>query len=419
MWMLFLERMLSVLADGGVLSVVLPSGLLTNKGASKLRKMIISMKNIATVEFENRKKIFSGVDSRLKFVLITIQKIAPTDKIQAAFYQHDVSVLDYEHRLESINIPTALIKSISPESMAIPEFRTAEDINITEYVYRTHGRVKDGLDNGRYTIEFSRELDRTNDSRLFRRDGAGWPLVEGKNFHQFMHNYERPEFTVYKNLGLDKLKTKKVYGSLNNEIHDSYRLACRSVASSTNMRTMISCIYPPRAFFAHSVFLAVLHSNSKPFLGNTYYEKILYLQAIFNSFTFDYLLRLQTSTNLSFFIINNMPIPLRSDTALAKKLIKLSKRTTFINHKYDDIANALNFNIKKITKHERVLLIAEMDAVAAHCFMLTRTQYEHILSTYDFTEKLDYDTNAWDDTQFRGLQNEVKKHALTYYDTVV
>jgi hypothetical protein len=40
------------------------------------------------------------------------------------------------------------------------------------------------------------ELNRTRDSDLLRTDGKGWPLIEGKNFHQFMPDYEKPEYSV-------------------------------------------------------------------------------------------------------------------------------------------------------------------------------------------------------------------------------
>ena len=31
---------------------------------------------------------------------------------------------------------------------------------------------------------------------LFKTDNSGWPLLEGKNFHQFLPDYEKPIFSV-------------------------------------------------------------------------------------------------------------------------------------------------------------------------------------------------------------------------------
>ena len=249
MWKLFLERMLSIVAEGGILSIVLPYGILTNEGATELRNEIFNKEIIAVYEFENRNGIFPEVHRAYKFVLLLIKNTKPTPLFHAAFYLHNINALLAKSETEKIlEIPTSLIRAVSPTDMAIPEFRTREDVSILEFLYRRHGRVGDGLDNGRYTIDFVRELDRTNDSGLFRRDGRGWPLVEGKNFHQFIHDYTEPEFSVLKEDGLARTKRIKIYGTMNTQLHESYRLVYRKVASSTNMRTMISCIIPPNAF---------------------------------------------------------------------------------------------------------------------------------------------------------------------------
>ena len=162
MWKLFLERMLSVVDDGGMLAVVLPSGILTNAGATELRKALLNMQIIALCEFENRKKIFPEVDSRFKFVLIVVRRLKATSTFPAIFYQHEHTILDKRLIQKFLDIPIGLIHTISPSNMAIPEFRSSEDVAILASIYGRHGRVCDGLDNGRYTIEFVREFDRTN-----------------------------------------------------------------------------------------------------------------------------------------------------------------------------------------------------------------------------------------------------------------
>ena len=66
MWKLFLERMLSVVDDGGMLAVVLPSGILTNAGATELRKALLNMQilkiyaNLKTGKEKSSKKCDSS-----------------------------------------------------------------------------------------------------------------------------------------------------------------------------------------------------------------------------------------------------------------------------------------------------------------------------------------------------------------------
>ena len=57
MWKLFLERMMGLLAEGGMLAVVVPSAILTNEGAKDLRKAMLKMKMVSMYEFENAKNL--------------------------------------------------------------------------------------------------------------------------------------------------------------------------------------------------------------------------------------------------------------------------------------------------------------------------------------------------------------------------
>ena len=419
MWKLFLERMMSVVADGGVLSVVLPSGILTNAGATALRKAMLGMRIISMYEFENRKKIFSAVDSRFKFVLLTLQKVKPADTFHAIFYQHDYDVLTKQTDLPLLDISVELIKNISPESMAIPEFRTSEDVAILASVYGRHGRVRDGLDNGRYTIEFTREINRGGDSDLFQTDGQGWPMIEGKNMHQFAPYFTTPDFTIAKDDGLKQISTVKIYKNFHHQIHKSCQLIYRYVASSTNMRTMISCIVPPERFFADSTVVITLHDKFVPIFDRIYYNNILYLVALFNSFTFDYLIRIKTSMNLSLFIVKSIAIPTSTTADLAQKIIQYAAKLSLQSSEFSNMAESLSIPIKEFTNIEKIEIAAELDAMIAHHYGLTRNQYKHILSTFSFkNNKLDIETSLTNITHLHAFQNNVSQRALHYYDAI-
>ena len=93
MWRLFLERMMGLVTEGGMLAVVVPSGILTNEGAKGLRKAMLKMRIVSIYEFENRRKIFPEVDSRYKFILLTAANTTPQSDFEAAFYLHDIASL--------------------------------------------------------------------------------------------------------------------------------------------------------------------------------------------------------------------------------------------------------------------------------------------------------------------------------------
>ena len=422
MWKLFLERMMGLVTEGGMLAVVVPSGILTNEGAKDLRKAMLKMRIVSIYGFENRRKIFPEVDSRYKFILLTASNTTPQSDFEAAFYLHDVASLHGKTEKDKfLSMPIDLIRLTSPDMFAISEVRSRKDVEILNQVYSKHACVKDGLDNGKYTIGFVRELDRTNDSRLFRRDGKGWPLIEGKNFHQFVPDYSKSEFTILPEEGLNKTKTRKNYKNKNNEIHESFRLSFRDVARSTDIRTMISCILPPRRFFSNKSPLVIIQHHNNPILNNIYNKKILYLAAIFNSMVFDYLIRLKTNTTLNFFIVEGIALPKNTESKLAQKIIKLSSMLTIQNQDFSNMAKNLQLNVKKLTIQQRIKITAELDALVAHHYRLNRNHYEHILSTFkpkkqnsefnDFTE--------WNDGAIHALNYEVKDQALKSYDNTI
>ena len=419
MWKLFLERMMGLLAEGGMLAVVVPSAILTNEGAKDLRKAMLGMKMVSMYEFENRKRVFPEVHASYKFVLLTSSNSKSAPNFRAAFYLHDIASLDGKVEWEKfLTMPMELIQLTSPDILAIPEVRNRKDVDILNHVYKRHTCVRDGLDNGKYTIGFIREIDRTNDSRLFRRDGRGWPLVEGKNFHQYVPDYRQSEFTVLPKDGLQRTKRVSQYKTKTKEIHELSRLAFRGVASATNIRTMISCILPPHRFFSDTSQLVLVHYNNNLLLNNEHNKKILYLAAIFNSMVFDYLIRLKSNTRMNFFIVNAIAIPQDTRSNLARKIVELSATLTIQNEDFVEMAKSLQFKVKKLSLQQRIKTVAEIDALVAHHYGLERNQYEYILSTFRPKRQnsdLD-DTAEWSDNTVHAINYKVKKQALNFYD---
>ena len=418
MWKLFLERMLSVMSPGGVLSVVLPSGILTNEGATDLRKYVLGMEIIAMYEFENQKAIFN-IHRSYKFVMLVIRKSEPKMTFPAAFYLHDILALKNKtERNKMLKIPVKMIHDVSPDTLAIPEFRSPEDVDTMAAIYASNGRVGDGLDNGRYTIDFAQEINRSSDSEMFRRDGKGIALIEGKNFHQFIHDYTQPKFTILEEDGLDRVSNIAVYKNMNKSIYNSYRLTYRDVASATNMRTMIACIVPPKKFFANTSRLIIISKNDIPILNEKYYTNILYLVGVLNSLTFDYIIRMKTQMHLQFSIVKNTAIPTNASSTMSQKIINCAAKLTFQNKEYLKMAKNCGMPIEELDVKTRIHIMTKLDALVAHSYNLNREQYKHIISTFRFKKNTvsDEPHAKWSDAQLHAIYNAVQHQALKYYD---
>ena len=194
-WALFLERALGLIAKNGTLAIILPSGIVANEGTTLLRKSILQKRIRAFYEFENNKGIFAAIDRRYKFLLLVADDINSSEDFRAAFYLRNVESLKGETEKEKfVSLSKDFIRLVSPTTYSIPEIRTPMDIRICEELYKRHPLLGNGCDGWTFTI--MRELHKTESAKLFRTNGKGWPLIEGKNFGQFIPDYEKQSFTI-------------------------------------------------------------------------------------------------------------------------------------------------------------------------------------------------------------------------------
>ena len=126
-------------------------------------------------------------------------------------------------------ISKQMIRRISQDTFQIPEVGSRElgildkmSDNVTLY----------SESDGGWRVALSSGFNRTNDAGLFKDSGRGWPVLEGKNIHQFNHGFARPEFTATMSAGLKRERKKRVYGSDSRKFYHSLRLAFRRVARS-------------------------------------------------------------------------------------------------------------------------------------------------------------------------------------------
>jgi hypothetical protein len=308
----FAEVMRDALAPTGRLGVIVPTGIATDD-TTKLffGDCVTNRRLVSLYDFENAEKLFPGVDSRMKFCLLTLA--GPTGGVAAAefafFARQAADLADPERRFTLSPEDLALI---NPNTKTAPVFRSRRDAELTKRIYRTVPvLVRDGDPAGNpWGIEYQRMFDMTNDSHLFRsaddlaaegatlhgnvwvRGDQRWlPLYEGRLGHQFNHRFvtnsssgevdlsegERcdPRFVVQPAVwvaeGLFAARlTRRVHGS-------ATLLGFRRVARNTDERTTIAALLPP-APASYGWILTVGPATSE----------LALLGAVYNSFCFDY-----------------------------------------------------------------------------------------------------------------------------------
>ena len=434
LYKLFIERCYHLLRSGGHCGIVVPSSLYTDLGAKGLRELLFDSTRIEGLfGFENRKAIFDGVHRSFKFVVLTFEKLAPqrvqqageqnasappddllaptrdhgTKRFPAAFMRVDVEDLARFPEQEALWLDVDLIRRLSPDAVAIKEFKSALDVQIAQKML-SQPMLGDRLDKG-WQLRLEREFHMTDDSSLYKTSpGKGrLPLWEGKQFHQFDADFTEPQYWLDPSDACEALRAPRLRALarrfkamgiggdpdpkrivLN---HTSTRLAFRDVARNTDERTMIATVLPPGRVCPHTVTLEqvyvdeIVNGENVSIPGVNAWQR-LYLVAVFNSFVFDWLLRLSVTAHLSFFFIYNSPVPrLHAGDDLFDLLSKRAARLTCTTREFDAFARGVG-----LSGHEdgatgvvdRARLRAEIDGLVAHLYALSEEEFVHILGTF-------------------------------------
>ena len=416
LWQLVLERMLGLVSEGGVISVLVPSQILSNTGSALMRKRILDTDIRQMYVFENRKKIFP-IDSRYRFLLLTIQDTEGPDTFKAGFYLHNLASLntDRSEPDKFHDMSKEVICKVSPDTLQIPEAPRAY-LDVLSKISE-HNTLGSESHSG-WSVAFSRGFDRTNDAELLKEKRRGWPVLQGKNIHQFNHNFTRPEFVASMSDGLSREKRKRVYKGKSRQFYHSYRLAFRAISRSTDMRTIIAAIIPQRKFYTNSMRGIVLTRNRTFEDGNDYNRHTAYLCGILNSMSFDFAARSKVQMNTSTVIRSiNIPSRLHYD-----EIAELAAMISVGSDEFEGFAESIRIDNVQLTPPERIRTTAKLDALVAHAYDLTRNEYQIILDSFKFTENHTLLEAEYVDFNYskvlKQFYGEVRKLAPQYYDDI-
>lgn len=376
LYKLFLEQCFNLLRSGGECGIVIPSSIYNDLGAKQLREMLFNHTQVTGLFcFENRNGIFEDVHRSFKFVVLTFEKGGTTEEFPAAFMRHDVQDLQKFPGSESINISLDFLRRLSPDSLSVTEFKGENEFIIAEKIFKFPLLGKNI--NDKWNISFSREFHMTDDKDLFKHYIKGrLPLYEGKMIHQFTHEYSEARYWIDEDEGRKALLGKSKSDTGQKLDYQNYRFAYRSIASSTNIRTLIGTIIPPNVFCGNSLNIAVLNDNKYAIL----------ICAILNSFCVDFILRQMVSANINMFYIYQLPVPrLTEGDKFFNDIVEHAAKLICTTPEFDELAQevGLESHQEGITDEtKRAKLRAEVDGIIAHLYNLTEDEFHYILSTF-------------------------------------
>ncbi len=421
LYKLFAEQCYNLLRPGGLCGIIIPSGIYNDLGTKQLRELLFTQAKVDTLlGLSNERYIFEGVHHGFRLCLLTFSKGGQTNAFRAAFRINPREAVAPEELEAFLNtedehptLSVSLIRKLSPDSLSVMEFKSELDTQIAQTILRWPllGEKIEGA----WRLHLSNEFHMTNDSQLFKTSpGKGrLPLYEGKMFHQFDHHHAEPKYwliekearTELLNSRLAKIKRILKEAKLDAEVsegdlrldYETCRIAFRDVSASTNERTMIATVLPPRVFCPHTVSLegvfedAIVSGELKLNEALLTPAEQLFAVTIFNSFVMDYMIRQRVTGHVSFFYVYQLPVPrlIAKDSAFAP-IVQRAAKLICTTPEFDELAKevGLGSHKKGVTDTAgRAKLRAELDGLVANLYGLTEEEFAHILGTFPLVEE--------------------------------
>ena len=442
LYSLFVERAMTLVKPDGMVGLLTPSGIASDKTAARFFKGVATGGRLrALYDFENRRTrydlppFFPDVDSRFKFCAFVASPSPVEDPARCAFYLHSVAELDDPER--RFPLTAAEFAHVNPNTGTAPIFRSRRDAKLTTAIYSRLPVLVDRSLGGEvktWPVKYSNMFHMTNDSGLFRtreeleeKEGAylvggnrfsspsgDWvPLYEGKMVQAFDHraasvvvnpeNQHRPAqpepATRDQHQDPDWLPDPQfwVLEKGTGFSGKPFILGFKHVTAPTNIRSMIASLLP--GFGSGNSLPLLMGSN-----GLTA-SAVAALVANLNSVPLDYVARQKIQgQNLNWFIVEQLPVvppdryeAIRFGPKTAGEIVREAVlELTYTAHDMAPFARDMGY-VDKAGKVKppftwdearRLYLRAKLDAVFFHLYGVTdRDDIRYIYSTFPIVER--------------------------------
>ena len=459
LYSLFVERAMGLVGPAGVVGLLTPSGIASDKTAAPFFRSVATEGRLrALYDFENRRirydlpPFFPDVDSRFKFCAFVAGRSPAAEPARCAFFLQSVGELqDSDHRFP---LTAEDFATVNPNTGTAPIFRDRRDAELTTAIYerlpvlvdRSGGKVVKT-----WPVKYTTIFHMTNDSSRFRtreeleeQEGA-WPiggnrfdsaagewvpLYVGRMIHQFDHraasvkvndrNLHNPalsgEIDIEQKAAPSFLPTPQYWvpaGAVSFPDDLGWTIAFRDIARATDARTMIAAVVP-----------AVGLGNKIPAIFpeeevDNYRASAVLLAANLNATIFDFVVRQKVhSTSLNWYIVEQLPVVppdhyegVRFGPKTATEIVReAALELTYTAHDMAPFARDLGYVDEtgavrppfRWDEERRLRLRAKLDAVFFHLYGVTdRDDVRYVYSTFPIVER--QETNEYGRFRSRDL----------------
>ncbi|MEF2549633.1 hypothetical protein VQ045_21250 [Aurantimonas sp. E1-2-R+4] len=449
LYSLFVERAMALVKPDGIVGLLTPSGIASDKGASIFFKGVATEGRLqALYDFENRKVFFPDVHASFKFCIFVASRSPTPRAAKCAFYLHAVEEVNDPDRCFELSADD--FARVNPNTGTAPIFRSRQDAELTRAIYERLPVLVDRSGDAElraWPVRYMRMFDMTNDSGLFRTKaeledqegaypigenrygsaGGEWvPLYVGRMIHIFdhraasvrlneanLHNAALSGDVAPEDKADPDFVTTPQYWVPAREItlpeSSSWAIGFRDIARATDVRTMIVSALPR---IGAGNTLPLILSGDRP---NPAPELLANLASI----CLDYVVRQKAqSTHLNWYIVEQLPVvpPAKyEEVSFGAKSASVVIREavlelTYTAHDMAPFAMDLGYveedgSVKPPfvwDDDRRLRLRAKLDAVFFHLYGITdRENVRYIYSTFPIVEREEIST--WGSYRSRDL----------------
>jgi len=438
---LFVERAMALVKRDGMVGLLTPSGIASDKTSSTFFKGVSTQGRLkALYDFENRRTrynaapFFPDVDSRFKFCVFVASPTPTAEAAMCAFFLQSVSELnDPEQRFA---LTAEDFSRVNPNTGTAPIFRSRRDAELTTAIYSSGKILSDRSGDEEikaWPLKYSTMFHMTNDSGLFRtrreleEQEGGWhkggnrygspkgdwvPLYEGKMIQAFdhraasvvvnpenQHRPAQPEPATFEQHCDPSWLPAPQFWVLEEKCKWSagpgWVLGFKEITAPTNVRTFIAALLPTVAF-----------GNKVPLLlreGETSDEWLL--AANLNSTPFDYVTRQKVQgQTLNLFIVEQLPVIVperfydtKFGSSSATDLLRdIVLELTYTSQDMTPFARDMGYTDDAGNvfppfgwdEERRLRLRAKLDAIFFHLYGITdRDDVRYVYSTFPIVER--------------------------------
>jgi hypothetical protein len=382
----FAWRNWQLLRSGGRSGIVLPRAALTGAGTEQWRRSVLREGTFADVcvVTNTGNWVFKGVDGRYTIAFTVIARSTKREMVSLCGPFHDRAGFD-QGRGDMAHVPLDEFLGWTT-SATFPMLRDAASAHVFRQMRRSPEFRNGPL---RPVIELRPVEDRARIDTDTDHPGGRVPVFTGGSFYLWDPDFGKPygyashelvQHLLEKSRRSSRLRKSPFFGMEFATARDlplsSARVAFRDVTKYDNSRTVIAALLPPG--------VAVMHSCPYLLRRDAPEREEAFVLGVMSSVPFDWYARRVVELHVTFDLLGSMPIPAIESSGLrGARIVELAGCLAAVDDRFSEWASAVNVPIGSVrSEAARDEMLAELDALVAHLYGLTRSDVEHIFESF-------------------------------------